>query len=319
MRLYTQRGIYYIEFSGGQRRSLQTREAREAKRIFNEIKREQLRGNFIKLNTKSGISLSEFKEIYINDPERSDLSSETLRSDEFALRNLIEAIGDIRLQNINKGHIITFKQSCLSRGNKPISVNSYLRRIKAALNYAVENEYMDKPPMIKQIKISKKTPRFISPDDIDKIISRATQKKPEMARIIIFALNTGARREEIIKCKYEHIKNGSIKLFGKGNKERLVPLISNAKKVLKNKDVGKIFTYKHKSTISNYYREITRAAGVKSRFHDLRHTAATHMLSKGMSIVAVQKVLGHSDIRTTQTYADVLQTVLKKEMEKLEK
>ena len=82
--------------------------------------------------------------------------------------------------------------------------------------------------------------------------------------------------------------------------------------------MGKIFSYCHVSTLSNYYRDITRAVRVKSRFHDLRHTSATMMLSKGIRLEVVQKILGHADIRTTQIYAEVLQVMLENEMKKME-
>ncbi|MCF8092556.1 MAG: tyrosine-type recombinase/integrase, partial [Desulfotignum sp.] len=85
----------------------------------------------------------------------------------------------------------------------------------------------------------------------------------------------------------------------------------------KTQDIGKIFSYVHTSTVSNYYREITREAGVKSRFHDLRHTAATQMLTAGIPLEVVQKILGHTELRTTQIYAKVVQDRLKIEMEKL--
>ncbi len=319
MRLFQQRGIYYVEFPGGKRRSLKTRDGREAKRLLREFRKQQLLGKLIRLENHTGITISEFKTYYINDPERSDLSPDTHRADELALRNLIETIGDIRLKNIGKDHLIEFKQACITKGNKPVTVNTYLTRIRAALNYAAENEFIDKIPKIKKFKLAQSLPRYMYPEDVDKILTEADKKKPEMARIIRFSLYTGARRGELIKCRYEHIKDDVIKFFGKGNKERIVPLVSYAKAVLKSQHFGKIFSYQHTSTLSNYYRKLTRSAGVVSRFHDLRHTAATHMLSKGIPLEVVQKIMGHADIRTTQIYGEVLPVVLKKEMEKLER
>ncbi len=298
---------------------MKTRDGREAKGLLREIKKEQLLGNLIKLEAYSGITISEFKKFYVNDPERADLSPDTHRADELALRNLIEVVGDIPLKNIRKGHIVEFKQARIIKGNKPVTVNTYLTRIRAALNYAAENDFIDEVPKIKKFKLGHSLPRYIHPDELEKILAEADKKKPEMARIIRFALYTGARRGELIKCKYEHIKDGVIKFLGKGNKERLVPLVSFARAVLKPQHFGKIFSYQHTSTITNYHRTITRSAGVVSRFHDLRHTAATHMLSKGIPLEVVQKIMGHADIRTTQIYGEVLPAVLKKEMEKLER
>ncbi len=318
MRLFQQRDVYYIEFPGGKRRSLKTKDGRKAKGLFREIEKERLRGNLIKLEKNAGVTLGRFKKLYINDPERSDLSGSTSRADELALRKLMDITGDIPMDHITKTHIIKFKHANIENGVKPVSVNSYLGHIKAALNYAKTNEYIKTVPAIKMFKLGDKIPRVISEYDIDKILEQARKTKPEMYRIIQFALYTGARREEIVLAKYEHIRGGSIKILGKGKKERIVPLVKYAREILEDQQIGKLFSYNHVSTVSNYYRKITREAGVESRFHDLRHTAATLMLSKGVDLAVVQKILGHADIKTTQIYAEVLQAMLEKEMKKLE-
>ena len=73
------------------------------------------------------------------------------------------------------------------------------------------------------------------------------------------------------------------------------------------------------STLSNYFRDkIVRKIGVKARFHDLRHTAATTMLANGIDLEMVQKILGHTDIRTTQVYADILQENIKRQLSKMQ-
>ena len=137
-----------------------------------------------------------------------------------------------------------------------------------------------------------------------------------MYRIINFALFTGCRRSEIVRARYEHITGETITVKGKGEKERSFLLLPQA--LADKKDIGKIFKYGHVSTLSNYFRDkIVRKIGVQARFHDLRHTAATTMLSNCVRLEVVQKILGHSDIRTTQIYADVLQEQIAKQMDKM--
>ncbi len=272
MRLYTKRGIYYVEFSRGKARSLGTRDKRAAQVEFNKIKKLYLQGKILKLATNK-ISLGEFKKRYLADPDRRDLSPATHRADELALRMFQDVVGDLSLDSIRKNHITEFKTACSARGVAPTSINSYLRHIRAALNYAHANEFMtEQPPQIKYMKIGKRLPRIISVEDMEAIRTMAAETKPEMSRIIEFAIFTGVRRAEIVAAKYEHVHGGdTITIYGKGNKERLVPLVAPAKAVMGKQDIGKIFSYRHVSTISNYYRQITRAAGVESRFHDLRH------------------------------------------------
>jgi len=318
MRLYQKRGIYYAEFKRGQARSLKTRDKRLAQSLFVKLKKKYLEGELLQLEQGNRLSLSSFKNRYMADPERADLSPSTHRADELALRSFMDVVGDLPLSSIRKDHIAEFKAGCKARGVKPVSINSYLRHLRAALNYAHVNEFMEQePPTIKYFKIGSSIPRVINPDDLEKIKEQARKTKPEMARVIQFVLFTGSRRSEIIKARYEDVSNGSILIHGKGNKERLVPLVGHAREVLERQDIGKIFAYEHVSTLSNYYREITRGAGVDSRFHDLRHTSATQMLTSGIPLEVVQQILGHTEIRTTQLYAKVVAETMRIELEKL--
>jgi len=318
MRLYQKRGIYYAEFKRGQARSLKTRDKRLAQSLFVKLKKKYLEGEILQLEQGSKLSISSFKKRYVEDPERKDLSKKTREADELALRSFMDVNGDLSLDSIRKTHSSAFKAACVSRGLKPVSVNSYLRHIRAALAYAKLNDLMENaPPPIKYFKLGQKLPRVIDPDDLEMIQAMARSTKPEMARIIQFALYTGSRRTEIMNARYEHISNGNITIYGKGNKERLIPLIGKVQEILEVQDIGKIFKYEHASTISNYYRKITRSVGVDSRFHDLRHTAATQMLKSGIPLEVIQKILGHTEIRTTQIYAKVVAETMRSELEKL--
>ncbi|MBF0412379.1 MAG: site-specific integrase, partial [Desulfamplus sp.] len=159
--------------------------------------------------------------------------------------------------------------------------------------------------------------RVISPDDIQKILTYSKKHEHEMYRIIFFALYTGCRREEIVKLRYEDIKDGCITIHGKGNKERLIPLVDKVYEVLHSQDVGRIFEYQHTSTLTNYFRRICSVCKVSARFHDLRHTAATQMISSGIPIEVVKAILGHVELRTTQIYAQVVADKMRQEMSKL--
>jgi len=97
---------------------------------------------------------------------------------------------------------------------------------------------------------------------------------------------------------------------GKGQKERLVPVIDKevAWELLKlSKEKGKDFLFGVKAgTLKDYAYKVKRASGVDFHSHRLRHTLATRLLAKGISIDVVQKVLGHASINTTRRYAETL-------------
>jgi len=314
MRLFFRDNNYHVEYGRNRRISLRTGDKETALALFNEMKTAEIRGKLLLLDKKERISISQFIKLYIKDPDRINLSPETLKNDSFAFKCLLDITGDIPLRLITKDVIKKFKEITVRRV-KPVSVNTYLRHIKAGLAWAKTEEYIDKVPVIKQYKIGQALPRPINKVDIKKILIYSKKQIPEMHKIITFALFTGCRRAEIIRARYEHIQNETIRVYGKGNKEREIRLLPQA--LLERKDIGKIFRYQHTSTVSNYFRKIVRAVKVQARFHDLRHTAGTMMLTHGIRLEIVQEILGHADIRTTKIYAKVLSTVIHEEMDKM--
>ena len=309
------RGKYWqIETARNKRRSLGVTDHKEAQKLLIRYKRAELEKKIAFLEAADRITLSEFVEKWTGNPDRKHLSPSTLRADRLAFKVLIDAVGDIPLKLVNKEAIWRFKDVTAGRV-RPASLNTYLRHIKAGLNWARQQEYIKRVPPIQPNKTGRTLPRFLSKDDVKTLLEYTAEKNPEMERVIRFALYTGARRQEIVTARYEHIINGEIRIMGKGGKERMVPLTSEA--LREKQDIGKIFRYHHGSSISNYFRELSRACGIKARFHDLRHTAGTYMLAAGIPIDVIRDILGHSDIRTTEIYAKVLAETRAREIKKL--
>lgn len=315
MRLFSKRGWWQVEYARNRTKSLKTKDPKKAKAIFEEMEAEYLRGRLLLLDRKERLSLSEFAKIYTSDPDRSELSESTLVNDVVAITALKDIVGDIPIRLITKDTIKEFKSKALGRMKK-VSVNTYLARIKAGFEWAKTEGYLDRVPPIKKYKMPRSLPRPIPQDDIKMILNRAKTEDLEMYRVINFALFTGCRRAEIVRARYEHINGDTITVIGKGDKERSFYLLPQA--IPDRRDIGKIFKYSHVSTLSNYFRDkIVKPLGINVRFHDLRHTAATTMLANGIDLEMVQKILGHTDIRTTQLYADVLQENIERQMQKM--
>jgi integrase len=317
MRLFQRNGWFHVEYERNRTISLKTKDPGKANAIFDEMEKEALRGRLMLLDQRERVSISEFIVIYTQDPDRSELSQDTLDTDKIAFQRLIDVVGDIPLKLVNNDSIKKFKSTMLAHVKKT-SINTYLGHIRAGLNWARDEGYLEKAPVIKKYKLGESHPRPIEKEDVAKILKYAKKNQPEMYRIITFALFTGCRRAEIVRARYQHIKNDVITVKGKGEKERSFPLLTQALPEEGRKDIGKIFKYEHTSTLSNYFRDkIVRKIGVQARFHDLRHTAATTMLANGIDLPTVQKILGHADIRTTQIYADVLQEQIARQMDKM--
>ncbi len=314
MYLFKRGKYYYVQYKRGKKKSLAVTDGKVARRLLAKLKRAELEKKIAFLDSRERISISEFALIWTKNPDRKELSEKTLRSDELAFNLLKDALGDIPLKLVDKEAIRRFKEITLARV-KPTSVNSYLRHIKSGLNWAKEEGYIDKVPTTKMYKTGKTLTRYLSREEVETIRSYALEHNPEMYRVIQFALFTGCRRGEIVRARYEHIQGKAIRIKGKGDKERIIPLLPDALK--EQQDIGKIFRYSHVSTISNYFRKIARACGIQCRFHDLRHAAGTQMLASGIDLKTVKEILGHTDIRTTEIYAHVLAETMEKEMTKL--
>jgi len=318
MRLYKRKsGIWYAEFSRGKARSLGTRDEKEAHAIYKELKREFLRGKLFDLDNVSRMVLTEFEKIYLN--TRLDLSKWSCKKDALTFRLLRDALGDIPLVTLNETKINEFKNVCLARNAKPVTVNGYLRHLKAALHFAYGNNFIKKIPHIKMLRTGKELPRVLHPEQITLIFDHIRDCDFELWRYCNFLLWTGTRRNEALGVRGEDIKDGSCTVTGKGQKTRRVPIVHELLGILAPlPDIGSIFRFSyHPDTVSKKYHNYAKAVGIDTRLHDLRHSAATYMLKSGIPLQVVKEILGHSQISTTMIYTHVLDDIKQTEMKKL--
>jgi len=137
--------------------------------------------------------------------------------------------------------------------------------------------------------------------------------------VVYFTIRTGLRLSECVNLTWDKIDWGTrtIRVFGKGDKEALVPLPVDVRDRLwknRNHHPERVFSWSHgddwhpfttSGLDSALGRAVAKAKIPDFHFHDLRHTAATRLLRKSGNLVAVQKLLRHEDIKTTRRYAHV--------------
>jgi site-specific recombinase XerD len=319
MRMFKkENGYYYYEIERNKKRSLRTKDKREAKRLYNIIKKEVLKGRLVQLDGDKRITLSEFKDVFFE--RHTDIDDDTIAAYDLAYRLFIDSTGgSTLLSRISEKHIAKFKTDCLARGCRKTSVNTYLRHLRGILNKAFEWGNIKNKIKIKFYKIPKRHPRILSKSEIDSILEYTKKHDPEMYRIIVFALWTGARREEIHTFVWQNVYGTTARLIGKGDTERSIPLLPDALEAMgEKKDVGPIFAQWHLDTYTHKFKKIARRFGVEDvHFHHLRHTAATQMIESGIELSYVQGMLGHSAISTTQIYTAIVQKTLEEKMKKM--
>lgn len=194
---------------------------------------------------------------------------------------------------------------------KNSTINREMDNIRRIFSLAVENKKLKINPCstIKDLRIDNPPERYLTKEEEKKLLSVCNQT---MRAIIICALHTGARQQEILSltwddiffdCDYLIIRNT------KNNKPRKLPLTKTLKyELLKLPRFSPyVFTSpvslsKYKDVKTSFARAVKRAGIPHISFHKLRHSTASRLNEQGVDIVTIQKILDHADIRTTMRY-----------------
>jgi site-specific recombinase XerD len=186
--------------------------------------------------------------------------------------------------------------------------------------------------MLSSPKLDKHLPQFMTEDETAKLIESAFAKDDLDERglrdraILETFYSTGMRISELVGLDQEHIDfiGGIVKVFGKGKKERVVPIgeaaltairkyLDRRKKqsevIFLNKNGKRITTRGVRDIVEKYIKR----AGIKQGIspHTLRHSFATHLLNRGADLRTVQELLGHANLSTTQIYTHLTTERLK--------
>ena len=213
------------------------------------------------------------------------------------------------------------------------SSSTILRRYSLLRNYFSflneEDILHEEIPDVDKPKSSKRLPFVMSNEEVDELLEAPDISKDNGMRdraMLELMYATGLRVSELLSLRFRNLnmQNGLITVYGKGNKQRSVPVSSFAleflrkymdgprKRVKGSKDTDIIFLNRDGKALSRtyFFMQVKRYAeekGIDSSVspHTLRHCFATHLLENGASLRAVQEMLGHSNIATTQIYTEV--------------
>ncbi|HEU5366246.1 MAG TPA: tyrosine-type recombinase/integrase [Hanamia sp.] len=210
------------------------------------------------------------------------------------------------------------------------TVNRKISALKSFFKYQLKIENLSKSPVaaIASLKVSKKLPSFIQEKDMDTLLKH--DYFPETfagkTNFLIFEIlyQTGIRRNELIHLKESDIdkSSGLIKVLGKGNKERFIPVSNQLLKMIdeyiaeKKKEIAEVpddfllVNKKGKKLDPKYIYNIVKknlssvSTNERKSPHILRHTFATHLTNNGAEINAIKELLGHRSLASTQIYTN---------------
>lgn len=282
---------------------------------------------------------------YHNENMRSILKPGTLKNyyttERYIKRYLKNKLktNDIYLKQLSYKFIIDFEQ--FLRNGKSINdgqplrnngVMKHLERLKKLMNLALQLEWVEKDPFIRfKLKFKKHNREYLSQLELERIETGVLNKEnlQKTRDIFVFACYTGLSYIDVKSLSEEHIVrgiDGDFWIFTKREKNDQpvkIPLLDKAFDILKKyehcsgNNEEKLLPVLSNQKLNKYLKEIAEILGIgkKFTFHSARHTFATTVtLSNGMPIETVSKLLGHSKLSTTQTYARVIEQKVSTDM-----
>ena len=225
----------------------------------------------------------------------------------------------------------------LSKNESSNTISRTISSLKSFYKFLEINKYTNTNPLTTIIspKTARKLPKVLSEEEVNKLLDINLNNDFDYRNKAMLELmySSGLRVSELINLTVNDVdlKNSLVRIFGKGSKERIVPLndyatealnnyiLYHRPKLFKQKESNYLFLNNHGNQMTRQgffktLKKITKEKGIKSELspHTLRHSFATHLLKYGADLRSIQELLGHSDISTTQIYTHITNEMLEK-------
>ncbi|MDR2065854.1 MAG: site-specific tyrosine recombinase XerD [Prevotellaceae bacterium] len=286
---------------------------------------------------KWDIAIKDFKKYLRLELALSENTIDAYVHDVVKLRTFAEKKNNLNINDIKECHIQEFLAGLYDNNLDGRTQQRILSGIKSFFLFLeMENELQNNPAeLVETPKTSRKLPDFLTVEEINRLISSIDLSEPlghRNAAIIEILYSCGLRVSEIVDLKISNLyfTDEFVRIVGKGNKERLVPIGERAIKSLnlyldrrksifvdkKAEDIvflnrsGKKLT---RVAIFNLIKKYAKKAGIAKNIspHTIRHSFATHLIENGADLRSVQQMLGHESILTTEIYTHLDQTFIR--------
>ncbi len=285
------------------------------------------------------IYIKQFKEFLKLERSLATNSVEAYIRDVTKLREFFE-LKEIEISplKVEQRHLVDFLEFLSEVGMSPYSQARMLSGVKSFYRFLNYEEITDGDPteLLEAPKLGRKLPDTLNVNEIDQLLGQIDLSKPEGGRnraIIETLYSSGLRVSELVNLKISNIYSdiGFLRIVGKGNKERLVPIGKIALKYISiyqheirvhlkiqkgNEDI--LFLNRRGSRLTRVMifmmiKDLARKAGINKSIspHTFRHSFATHLIEGGADLRAVQEMLGHESITTTEIYTHLDRAYLK--------
>lgn len=326
-------GFYYIYFiqDNGKRNSISTRTKikAEALKFLSDFKKEFEKRKLQKLIS---VSLNEYCERFLSYSQTIH-TSKTQKAYRSTLDYFKAFLGNITLNEITHSKMNDYFEQRIKNGSI-YQARKDLICINSLFNKAIAEGHILQNPCkdIKRFRLPQKQPLFFTELEFDLLISKV--KKKDLKDLFVFAIQSGLRLGELVSLQWNQIDFQSRLLtltnqnhLTKSKKIRTLPLSIKALQILtereRNKNGDIVFTYNRKPINPNYlsgiFKSYVREAKVNPNlsFHSLRHSFASWLVQRGISIFQISKLLGHCNVSVTEIYSHLRAEDLRSAIDKL--
>jgi len=256
------------------------------------------------------------------------LAENTIESYSRDLRQFSEYLQTMKIKSVHavtKKDILSFLYYLQQNGKATATISRNLAALKAFFSFLVQENLLQGNPTanLESPKLKRKLPQVLTISEVERLLNAPDLNTPAGLRdkaMLEVLYATGVRVSELIRIKIAdvNLETGFIRCFGKGSKERIVPLgkvaidcirnyLDNGRtKLVKKQNIDVLFVNHHGNSLTRQgFWKIIKKYANKAQIekeitpHTLRHSFATHLLENGADLRFVQEMLGHADISTT--------------------
>jgi len=314
-------GFYYIDYyyQGRRIREKIGTSKKLGERVLAKRKVEMAENRYLDVRKQKNVKFEELSSEYFE--THSKRYKRSWKSDVHNIKNLNSFFSGKYLYEIIPKLIEDYMHNRINdkvtkdRKISPATVNRELACLKHMFNKAIEWDMLYSNPMkkIKLFKENNKRIRYLEKEQIDTLLNNCSDL---LESVVIIALNTGMRKGEIFNLKWRDMNFNMNLIYlieTKNNERREIPmntLVRNTLiKVRKHPESPYVFTEKNGRKLApGYFRKsfltALKKSGIKDfRFHDLRHTFASHLVMSGIDLNTVRELMGHKSIEMTLRYS----------------
>ena len=260
-----------------------------------------------------------------------NVSPKTIENYTLRLNRLIEYVGDVNVLKLNRMQLLEYRMALHENNLSVKTINYHIVAIRAFLKFLLKNDIdCISPNKLELAKIPPREVNYLDDEEVEKILlapAQFTKNRFKLIRdeaIIQFLYSTGLRVSELINLQRKdiHIDSKQFSVVGKGSKIRAIFTTKNAREKLNeylktrtdnspylfiSLSANGLGDHLSRNAIENLVRKYAKLVGINKKVspHTLRHSFATSLIKKWADIRAVQTLLGHASITTTQIYTHV--------------